>query len=168
VRTRAAAEYYRYYSATHTFSNALSPVQAATVLRAFDIVRSDEGKMLRRKLMENILLLRSEMTAAGLETLGDPSPIVPVRVGTEALGRFAARRLADGGGIANLVEYPAVPQGNARFRFQVMAAHTTDDVKQVVAILARAIREADIEMRVAHEGDKGRVMAGASAVEKAA
>jgi glycine C-acetyltransferase len=136
------------------------------VLCAFDIVRSDEGKMLRRKLMDNIVLLRSEIGAAGLETLGDPSPIVPVRVGTEALGRFAARRLADGGGIANLVEYPAVPQGNARFRFQVMAAHTSEDVKQVVAILSRAIREADIELRVTHEGDKSRMIG--TAVEKAA
>ena len=44
VNTRAAAEYLKYYSATQTFSNALSPVQAATVQRAFEIVASDEGR----------------------------------------------------------------------------------------------------------------------------
>ena len=61
VKTRAAAEYLKYYSATQTFSNALSPVQAAVVLAAFEIVRSDEGKERRQRLMDNILYLRSEM-----------------------------------------------------------------------------------------------------------
>ena len=154
VKDRASAEYLKYYSATHTFSNALSPVQAATVLTALQIVRSDEGKALRRKLMDNILYLRSEMTKAGLETLGDPSPIVPVRIGTEALGRFASRHLAAMGGIANLVEYPAVPQGGARFRFQVMAAHTREDIDQVVHVLASAMRNADLEYRLGHEGEQ--------------
>ena len=152
VRDKATAEYLKYYSATHTFSNALSPVQAATVLKALDIVRSEEGRLLRRKLMDNILYLRAEMNRAGLETLGDPSPIVPVRLGLESVGRFAARHLMASGGIANLVEYPAVPQGGARFRFQVMASHTSDDIDQVVAILSKAMRDADLEYRVSHEG----------------
>jgi len=51
-----------------------------------------------------------------------------------------------------------VPQGGARFRFQVMASHTREDIDQVVAILARAMREADLEYRLGHEGqqDTGR------------
>lgn len=151
VKTRAAAEYLKYYSATHTFSNALSPVQAATVLAALEIVRSEEGRMLRRKLMDNILYLRAEMTRAGLETLGDPSPIVPVRLGLEGVGRYASRHLVALGGIANLVEYPAVPQGGARFRFQVMATHSREDIDQVVAILAQAMRDADLEYRLGRE-----------------
>ena len=152
VRTRAAAEYLKYYSATHTFSNALSPVQAATVLASLDIVRSEEGRLLRRKLMDNILHLRAEITRAGLEALGDPSPIVPVRLGLEGVGRFASRHLMALGGIANLVEYPAVPQGGARFRFQVMAAHTRADIDRVVQILAKAMRDGDLEYRLGHEG----------------
>lgn len=151
VKDRATAEYLRYYSATHTFSNALSPVQAATIRKALQIVRSDEGKALRRRLMDNILYLRARMQEAGLEVLGDPSPIVPVRVGTEALGRFASRELAAQGGIANLVEYPAVPQGGARFRFQVMAAHTREDVEEVVRVLEQAMKSADLEYRTSYE-----------------
>ena len=154
VKTRATAEYLKYYSATHTFSNALSPVQAATVLTALNIVRSEEGRTLRRKLMDNILYLRAELTRAGLETLGDPSPIVPVRLGLEGVGRFASRHLMALGGIANLVEYPAVPQGGARFRFQVMASHTQEDIDQVVKILAKAMRDADLEYRLGHEGQQ--------------
>ncbi|GGF12293.1 hypothetical protein GCM10011321_00460 [Youhaiella tibetensis] len=151
VKDRATAEYLRYYSATHTFSNALSPVQAATISKALQIVRSDEGRTLRRKLMDNILYLRARMQEAGLEVLGDPSPIVPVRVGTEALGRFASRELAAKGGIANLVEYPAVPQGGARFRFQVMAAHSREDIEEVVRVLEQAMKSADLEYRASYE-----------------
>lgn len=152
VKTKAAAEYLKYYSATHTFSNALSPVQAASVLAALNIVRSEEGRTLRRKLMDNILYLRAQMTKAGLETLGDPSPIVPVRLGLEGVGRFASRNLMALGGIANLVEYPAVPQGGARFRFQVMASHTRADIDEVVRVLAQAMHNADLEYRLGHEG----------------
>src|SRR5690554_1942284 len=154
VKTRAAAEYLKYYSATHTFSNALSPVQAATVLTALKIVRSEEGRVLRRKLMDNILYLRAELSRAGLEVLGDPSPIVPVSLGLEGVGRFASRHLMARGGIANLVEYPAVPQGGARFRFQVMASHSRQDIEEVVTILASAMRDADLEYRLGHEGEK--------------
>ncbi|MDP2778812.1 pyridoxal phosphate-dependent aminotransferase family protein [Devosia sp.] len=161
VKTRAAAEYLKYYSATHTFSNALSPVQAATVLTALKIVRSEEGRVLRRKLMDNILYLRAELSRAGLEVLGDPSPIVPVSLGLEGVGRFASRHLMARGGIANLVEYPAVPQGGARFRFQVMASHSRQDIEEVVTILASAMRDADLEYRLGHEGGKAIALPGA-------
>jgi glycine C-acetyltransferase len=139
VKTRAAAEYLKYYSATQTFSNALSPVQAAAVIAAFDIVESAEGKQRRQKLMDNILYLRAELTAAGMETLGDPSPIVPVRVGAEGLARIAARELSRVGAIANLVEYPAVPQGGARYRVQVMADHSRDDIDTLVRSMRQSM-----------------------------
>jgi 7-keto-8-aminopelargonate synthetase-like enzyme len=147
VKTRAVAEYLKYFSATQTFSNALSPVQAASVLTALEIVRSEEGKQRRRALMDNILYARFEMSKAGLETLGDPSAIVPVRVGAEGLARIASRELASLGAIANLVEYPAVPQGGARFRVQVMADHKRDDIDLLVRAMQTAMRNADLEFR---------------------
>lgn len=153
VGTRAIAEYLKYFSATQTFSNALSPVQAATVLTALEIVRSDEGKQRRRQLMDNILYMRAEMAKQGLEALGDPSAIVPVRVGAEGLARMASRELASRGAIANLVEYPAVPQGGARFRVQVMADHTRQDVDELVRHMVAAMREAELEFRDYRESD---------------
>ncbi len=147
VKDRSVAEYLKYYSATQTFSNALSPVQAAVVLTAVQIVRSEEGKRRRRALMDNILYMRSEMNKVGLEALGDPSAIVPVRVGAEGLARIASRELASLGAIANLVEYPAVPQGGARFRVQVMADHTREDVNLLVRLMQQAMRSADLEYR---------------------
>jgi 7-keto-8-aminopelargonate synthetase-like enzyme len=145
VKTKAAAEYLKYFSATQTFSNALSPAQAGSVLKAFEIVRSEEGKQRRQRLMSNILYLRSELAKAGMEALGDPSAIVPVRVGVEGLARMASRNLSDLGAIANLVEYPAVPQGGARFRVQVMADHTTAEIDQLVKALQSAMRSAELQ-----------------------
>ncbi len=147
VRTKAQAEYLKYYSATQTFSNALSPVQAATVLASFDIVGSEEGRTRRRALMDNILFLRGELTRLGMEVLGDPSPIVPVRVGAEGMARIASRELASLGAIANLVEYPAVPQGGARFRVQVMADHKRDEIELLSSLMLKAMRSADLEYR---------------------
>src|ERR1700745_3030423 len=57
-QSRAVKEYLRFYSAPATFSNALSPVQAATILKAFDIVDSLEGRVLRLELLANIKSLR--------------------------------------------------------------------------------------------------------------
>lgn len=153
VKERSVAEYLKYYSATQTFSNALSPVQAAVVVKAFEIVCSDEGKERRRRLMDNILYMRSEMANAGLEALGDPSAIVPVRVGAEGLARIASRELGRLGAIANLVEYPAVPQGGARFRVQVMADHSRQDVDTLVRLMRQAMKTAEQEFRAYREGE---------------
>lgn len=169
VKSRATAEYLKYYSATQTFSNALSPAQAATVLSAFDIVRSQEGRERRRRLMDNIVYMRTEMAKAGMETLGNPSPIVPVRVGAEGLARIASRELACAGAITNLVEYPAVPQGAACFRVQLMADHSAEDVDRLVRLMREAIGRADLACRSDREYDDLRgAMRGRNAASSAA
>jgi len=143
VRTRAAKEYLKYYSATQTFSNALSPVQAAIVLESLAIIRSEEGRRLRAALMRNVNFLRGEIQAAGMTALGNPSAIVPVHVGSEDVARLATRALGAKGVIANLVEYPAVPRGNARFRLQVMAKHRAEDITTLVRQMRGAVDEAE-------------------------
>jgi len=144
--SRAVKEYLRFYSAPATFSNALSPVQAATILKAFDIVDSIDGRVLRLELLANVLSLRRELTAAGLEFYGDPSAIVCVKMGSEGLARLVSRRLPDLGLVANLVEFPAVPKGAARIRMQVMANHTEQNIGDAVRILKTARAEAGHEL----------------------
>ena len=139
---RSVKEYLRYYSSPCTFSNALSPSQAAIVSKAFDIVDSAEGEQLRRGLMTNIRLLRELLHGTGMETYGDASPIVCVKMGGEGLARLVARRLPDIGLLCNLVEFPAVPKGQARFRMQVMANHSSRDVIDAVHRLSVAHAEA--------------------------
>src|SRR5579871_1974454 len=149
----AVRQYLKFYGCSATFSNALSPVQAATVKKAFEIVQSDRGRDLRWLLMKRILHLRKALKNAGLEVIGDPSPIVQVVVGDEALARFVSRRLPDLGVVANLVEYPAVAKGNARFRFQVMPSHSSENVSDLVERFRVAVDAAQTE----HIGYRNRV-----------
>jgi glycine C-acetyltransferase len=144
--SRAVKEYLGFYSPPCTFSNALSPVQAATVLKAFEIVDSPEGQDLRMSLMQNVLSLRAELREAGLEVYGDPSAIVCVKMGSEGLARLVGRRLPELGLIANLVEFPAVPKGQARFRLQVMAKHSPQHISAAVERLRTAFDAAAQEL----------------------
>jgi glycine C-acetyltransferase len=104
-------------------------VQVAVVSRALEIVRSPEGRMLRDKLMHNVLSLRAQIRGRGMEVYGEPSAIVAVKTGDEALARMTARELPALGLIANLVEFPAVAKGQARFRLQVMARHSKAQIE---------------------------------------
>lgn len=120
-------------------------MQAATVTKAFEIVQSERGEQLRSLLMTRIGQLRDALTAEGLKYLGNPSPIVPVLVGDEALARLVSRRLPELEVIANLVEYPAVAQGNARLRLQMMPAQSLENVRALAARLRTAIEHAQVE-----------------------
>lgn len=139
---REVKEYLKCYSSPQTFSNAMSPVQTAVVLKAFEIVRSPEGDERRRRLMSNIMTLRGEMSGYGIEVSGLPSAIVPVVIGAEPLIRIASQLLTKEHVLTNLVEYPAVPRSAARFRFQVMADHTAEHAAAAVKGLRKALRTA--------------------------
>ena len=148
---RSVKEYLRYYSSPCTFSNALSPSQAAIVGKAFQIVASEEGERLRAMLMVvqaimiHLLWGRELLHGTGFETYGDPSPIVCVKMGTEGLARLVSRRLPDIGLLSNLVEFPAVPKGQARFRMQVMANHASRDIIDAVHRLGVARGDAVVQ-----------------------
>ncbi|TFI57131.1 aminotransferase class I/II-fold pyridoxal phosphate-dependent enzyme [Sphingomonas parva] len=150
--TRSVKEYLKYYSSPCTFSNALSPSQAAIVLKAFEIVDSEEGATLRQSLMNNIRFLRELLHGTSFETYGDPSPIVCVQMGSEGLARLVARRLPDIGLLANLVEFPAVPKGQARFRMQVMAGHSSRNIIDSVHRLSVARDQAQIQFDALQNG----------------
>jgi len=152
ARGRSVKEYMRYYSSPNTFSNALSPASAAIVGKAFDIICSDEGAALRDELMGNIKLLRGLLQGCGLEVYGEPSAIVCVKMGTEALARLVSRRLPSQGMLANLVEFPAVPKGQARFRLQVMAKHSRHDIVDAVHRLSAAVAEASEDLAALQSG----------------
>lgn len=146
TNSRAVKEYLRFYSPSCTFSNALSPAQVATITKSLDIVESEEGKVLRFRLMSNILKLREEIRTLGMDCYGDPSAIVCVKTGDEGLARMTARALPEMGLIANLVEFPAVGKGLARFRLQVMAGHRTDEILAAAQRLNAAMRIAQARL----------------------
>ncbi len=134
-------QYISIYGGSHTFSNALSPVQAAVADEAMEIVRSAEGDQLRGKLMSNVCLLRALFNDRGITCLGNPSAIVPVSVGDETLAKWTSCFMEKNGLIANLVEFPAVPRGKARFRFQVMASHTEEQIELAVETFCQSMEQ---------------------------
>ncbi|MDE1164796.1 MAG: hypothetical protein PW845_05260 [Pseudomonas sp.] len=75
------------YSSPHTFSNALSPAQAAVASACLGIITSKDGDALRARLMANILHWRQRLDQGGLQTYGAPLPIVCVPMGSERLAR---------------------------------------------------------------------------------
>ena len=157
TQSREVKEYLKFYSPSCTFSNALSPLQVATVSKALEIVRAPEGQMLRDKLMHNILSLRQHLADLDLEVYGEPSAIVCVKTGDEALARMTSRELPELGLISNLVEFPAVAKGEARFRLQVMARHSEAQLRaaaqrmRTAVDIARRRLQAGIDQPVASE-----------------
>jgi glycine C-acetyltransferase len=137
----------RYNCGPLTFTNAITPVAATIVSECLRIVKSEEGKHRREKLMQNILHLRKGMEEAGFEILGQPSAIVPVILGNNALSLLVTKHCLKLGGIVNLVEYPAVSKNTCRWRLQVMTDHTFEQIDRFVEIAreARTLGKQELE-----------------------
>lgn len=135
-------DYLCWFSSPWTFSNALSPIQCGIVLQAFSIVKSAEGEKLRLDLLHAINGLRDGLSSRGCEVIGSASAIVPVIVGDPSMMRAASKILPDFGIFANMAEAPAVPFDKSRFRMQVMATHTEEDVRKGAEGVAKAIEKA--------------------------
>lgn len=130
------------FAGPHMFSNALSPVQAATVLECLRIATGGEGEGLRADLMRNAVALRALLQEEGMRCMGSPSPIVPLWTGSEAAARIAGMLLARERVFVNPMEFPGVPLGAARLRLQLMAQHTPAQVRRAAPLLAAAVRRA--------------------------
>jgi len=137
-------QYLRWFASPHTFSNALSPVQCAVVSKAIDIVTSVEGAALRQDLIRAAMQFRHGLQIRGLEPLGAPTAIVPIVIGGERIARRASSELAESGVFANLVEFPAVALKAARFRCQLMATHTEQQLNMAAEQIAGAIARAEL------------------------
>jgi len=120
----------RQRSRPYLFSNSVAPPIVAASLKVLELIQS--GGDLRRRLSENTRFFRSRMEQEGFDILPGDHPIVPVMVGDAGLaGRMAARMLEKGVYVVGF-SYPVVPQGKARIRTQVSAAHSHDDLEHAV------------------------------------
>lgn len=134
--------YVEAFGGPHTFSNAMSPIQIATVREALRITQSIEGDHRRAALLEAVGVLRTALTGHGLTCLGDPSAVVPVLIGHTPLARLASGGVLRRGLFANLVEFPAVGVRAARFRMQVQSDHTAAQAREAAGLMAAAVAEA--------------------------
>jgi glycine C-acetyltransferase len=133
-------ELLRQRSRTYLFSNTIAPPVVAGAIRALEMV--SESTELRDKLESNTRLFRSEMTRRGLNILSGTHPIVPVMMGDAALAGRVAQAMLDEGVYVIGFSYPVVPQGKARIRTQVSAAHTEEQLLHAAAAFERAIQGA--------------------------
>lgn len=133
----AVRQYVMMYGSPHIFSNALSPPQTAVALEATKIVQSSEGEHLRSQVQKLSILMRNELSNHGAKVFGNPCPIVPVLIGSEPDARRCHQEMTEAQIATMILEYPVVAIGESRFRVQLMASHT----KEQVLIGARAIAE---------------------------
>ncbi|MFG2539792.1 glycine C-acetyltransferase [Streptomyces sp. NPDC048511] len=135
----------RQRSRPYLFSNSLAPVIAAASLKVIDLLES--AGELRERLDANTALFRSRMTAEGFDILPGDHAIAPVMIGDAAKAGRMAELLLERGVYVIGFSYPVVPQGAARIRVQLSAAHSTADVDRAVDAFvdARAALEAETE-----------------------
>ncbi len=121
------------------FSNALPPTVAASSLAAVRFTEAHPERV--QRLRDNAAYFRGAIREAGFDPLPGETPIVPIIVGETALAIRMSERLLDHGVFVTGFGYPVVPQGQARVRCQVSAAHTRDDLDAVVAAFRAVGRE---------------------------
>ncbi|MFD5581223.1 glycine C-acetyltransferase [Streptomyces pseudogriseolus] len=131
----------RQRSRPYLFSNTLAPVIAAASLKVLDLLESADD--LRVRLAENTVLFRRRMTEEGFDILPGDHAIAPVMIGDAARAGRMAELLLERGVYVIGFSYPVVPQGQARIRVQLSAAHSTDDVNRAVDAFVAARAELD-------------------------
>jgi glycine C-acetyltransferase len=132
-------EMLRQRSRPYLFSNTLCPSIAGASLKVLEMLGGSTA--LRDRLAENTRVFRESMERAGFQLLPGEHPIVPVMLGDAALAtKFADAMLTKGVYVVGF-SYPVVPQGRARIRTQISAAHTREDLEFAVGAFSEAKRE---------------------------
>lgn len=125
----------RQRSRPYLFSNTLSPATVGASLKVLDIL--SKSTELREQTMKNANLFRQKMETAGFDLVPGNTAIVPVMIYDAPLAvKFADMLLNEGIYVIGFV-YPVVPQGKARIRVQLSAAHTTVQIEKAVDAFIR-------------------------------
>ncbi|MFT3761782.1 MAG: glycine C-acetyltransferase [Pseudoxanthomonas sp.] len=136
---REVVELLRQRSRPYLFSNSLPPHVVAAGIKAFEML-SSAGE-LRERLARNTAYFRERMTAAGFDLKPGAHPICPVMLYDAPLAQRFAERLLEEGIYAIGFFFPVVPQGQARIRTQMSAAHTREHLDRAIDAFVRIGRE---------------------------
>ena len=124
------------------FSNALPPTVAASALASIEYLEQHPERV--ETLRQNARYFREQLLAAGFQPLPGETPIIPVILGETAKAIEMSTQLLGEGVFVTGFGFPVVPQGQARIRCQISAAHTRDDLDQAL----RAIRKVGQRLKV--------------------
>ena len=123
-------EYLRQRSRPYLFSNTVAPSIVAGSIKAIELLNASTE--LRDRLEANTKFFREQMSGSGFEILPGEHPITPIMFGDAALAGKVADAMLEKGVYVIGFSYPVVPQGKARIRTQISAAHTREDLKFVI------------------------------------
>jgi glycine C-acetyltransferase len=135
----------RQRSRPYLFSNSIAPPVAAATIRVLDLLESSTE--LRERLHANARYFREQMQALGFNLLPGEHPIVPVMLGEAPLAVNLAERMQAQGVYVVAFAFPVVPHGKARIRTQMSAAHTQEQLDQVLRAFGGAGRDLGIITR---------------------
>jgi glycine C-acetyltransferase len=121
------------------FSNALPPTVAASALASIEFLEANPGRV--RTLRENATYFRERLLELGFRPLPGETPIIPVILGETAAAIRMSDLLLRQGVFVTGFGFPVVPQGQARVRCQISAAHTRDDLDEALAAFKKVGRE---------------------------
>jgi len=129
----------RQRSRPYLFSNTVAPPIAAATLKALEMLESSTE--LRDRLHENTRHFRDRITKAGINVLPGEHPICPIMLGDAVLAARMAQQMLNRGVYVIGFSYPVVPQGKARIRTQISAAHTREDLDFAVDQFSAVAKE---------------------------
>jgi glycine C-acetyltransferase len=136
---KAIVETLRQRSRPYLFSNSLAPAVVGAATEAFRLVMEDPSRTLA--VQANARYFRERMAEAGFRIPHGTHPIVPVIVGDTALALAMGKDLLARGVYVSGFGYPVVPQGQARLRAQISAAHTREDLNRAVDAFVTVARQ---------------------------
>ena len=128
---REIVELLRQRSRPYLFSNSVAPMIVVASLKVLDMIKST--RELRDRLFANTRFFRERMTALRFPVLPGEHPIAPVMFGEAELATKMAERLLELGVYVIGFSFPVVPEGKARIRVQISAAHSREDLEFAVA-----------------------------------
>ena len=132
---KPVVEWLRNRSRPYLFSNTLCPVIAAASIHVLDMLEA--GGELRQKVNDNSRYFRTEMEKLGFTLAGKDHPIIPVMIGDAALAKQFADRMLEEGIYVIGFSFPVVPEGKARIRTQMSAAHDHEHMDKAIAAFAK-------------------------------
>jgi glycine C-acetyltransferase len=132
---RQIIDWLRQRSRPYLFSNSLAPVITSATIRVLDLLES--GDELRLRVGHNAARFRAGLDKAGFTLAGAGHPIIPVMLGDALVASEMAERLLIEGIYVIAFSFPVVPQGKARIRTQMSAAHTDSDVDTAIDAFVR-------------------------------
>ncbi|MGZ4723724.1 MAG: glycine C-acetyltransferase [Ilumatobacteraceae bacterium] len=136
---REIIDWLRQRSRPYLFSNSLAPTVAGASIGVLNMLES--GDELRSRLQRNATRFRTAMAAAGFTLAGAGHPIIPVMLGDARVAGDMADRLLHEGIYVIAFSFPVVPQGKARIRTQMSAAHSDVDIDQAIDAFVRVGQE---------------------------